>query len=363
MLHQTSCINTELSSIDHHPACGRANGLPGFSLIELLVVVVIIAVLAAAGLVGYQSYISTSRDGVTSNRLETIDRTIDQDLVSIKNNLNARSGFAKDDASTNIVDSSICEEYRDAIIRELNNPTAANDKAQKNPFNNRRFACDGNAVSDYYLDQNAAWNHIFTVDRGSTIVYCQNPGEPINSSGFGLLTCACTGPDPCETEPRPKTNSHLIFKKGDGTYETMDGSGTALNAGQSIIEVKLAESSLVHSAKNVARLDAAETAGLSGKMVFTINNDSSKKQEFKFGQVTKLGSEYVFQATGSNALSYSAVLHADNATVYLNNTGNVCWTPEPRLLFGAGNPTIADKKNVNCIADIDTDETLNNNDW
>ena len=99
------------------------------------------------------------------------------------------------------------------------------------------------------------------------------------------------------------------------------------------------------------------------KWCLRLTTTAQKKQEFKFGQVTKLGSEYVFQATGSNALSYSAVLHADNATVYLNNTGNVCWTPEPRLLFGAGNPTIADKKNVNCIADIDTDKTLNNNDW
>ena len=143
----------------------------------------------------------------------------------------------------------------------------------------------------------------------------------------------------------------------------MDGSGTALNAGETITEVKLAESSLIYNAKNVARLDAAEASGLGGKMVFTINNDSTKKQEFKFGQVTKLGSEYVFQASGNNALSYSAVLNADNATVYLNNSGNICWTPEPRLLFGAGNPTVTDKKNVNCIADVVTDETQNNNNW
>ena len=82
----------------------------GFSLIELLVVVAIIAILAAVGLFAYNVYISSSREGVTSNRLETIDRTIDNDLVSIRNDLQTRSAAARDDLNNEIKVSSICEE-------------------------------------------------------------------------------------------------------------------------------------------------------------------------------------------------------------------------------------------------------------
>ena len=58
-------------------------------------VVAIIAILAAVGVFAYNVYISSSRDGVTSNRLETIDRTIDNDLVSFRNDLQTRSAAAR----------------------------------------------------------------------------------------------------------------------------------------------------------------------------------------------------------------------------------------------------------------------------
>ena len=60
------------------------------------------------------------------------------------------------DINNNIMITSICEEYRDALIREM------------------RWQCA------YRDNQTTNWSRELVVDRGSTIVYCQNPGETIN---------------------------------------------------------------------------------------------------------------------------------------------------------------------------------------
>ena len=172
-------------------------------------------------------------------------RQIDNDLVSIRNNLSARSAAAKDDINNNIMITSICEEYRDALIREMNTPSNSNDKAQSNLFNGRPFACDGNAVSAYRDNQTTNWSRELVVDRGSTIVYCQNPGETINSSGFGLLTCACTGPEPCTTEPRPETDSDISLGISGLTPVLMDGGGSAISRGSPITQIRLAQNTLL----------------------------------------------------------------------------------------------------------------------
>ena len=333
---------------------GLKNTLPktqsGFSLVELLVTIVIIGILAAAGIFAYQAYISTSRDAVTSNRLDTIDRTITQDLLSIKNNLNARSALATTGAGADIAPSSICEEYRDAIIREMNTPTGANDKEQNNPFTGLDVACDGNAVS-HYADNTSLvqpWNEQFTVERGTTIVYCQNPGETITSPGFGLLTCACTGPEPCKTEPRPKTEGALIFRIA-GSNITMDNA-TAQASGTTIEAVTINSGDLIASAQAAmsSRLDQS-VGSISGKMIFHVNDNTTKQQEFKFGEIDKpTSTTYRFLPEGTNKLSFGDVTDADNAVIYLNAGGSVCWTPAARV--SPGGPTVTEKTNTLCLS-------------
>ena len=316
----------------------------GFSLIELLVVVAIIGILASAGFIAYQSYIDSARDRVSSDRSAFIDRSIDNDLVSIRNNLRTRSAFAKDGA-TEIATDSYCEAYRDSIVVQLNTPTNANDKGFLNPFNNRKFACNGNAVADYYdklgFDK-------FKVDRGSSIVYCQNKGEPISSSGFGLLTCSCTGAESCMTEPRPTLGGNLYLDNGSGTMVIMDNTTTsAQNA--PINNLGMPVSAMTAFAD---RLLATENENLGGKIVMRVNDNTSKSQEFNFRSVVNNGTLYTFIADGDNKLAFETIA-LTNATVYINQGANaVCWTPKPYISGATPNATeIAD---VNCIADVDT---------
>ena len=67
----------------------------GFSLIELLVVVAIISVLASIGLVGYQTYIDTSRDEVTLSDFRSLEDMLNTDKISIDNAMSGTSSNLK----------------------------------------------------------------------------------------------------------------------------------------------------------------------------------------------------------------------------------------------------------------------------
>ena len=87
----------------------------GFSLIELLVVVVIIGILGGIGTVGYLAYISQARDATTKDNFEFLKRTLDNDIISVSNDLGARSKF-----SEGLNRQSRCFELRDRYIIEMN---------------------------------------------------------------------------------------------------------------------------------------------------------------------------------------------------------------------------------------------------
>ena len=78
------------------------------------------------GILGYQAYISQARDATTKDNFEFLKRTLDQDIVSVSNDLNARSKF-----SEGLTKSSRCYVLRDRYIADMN-------LERSNPFDNRK---------------------------------------------------------------------------------------------------------------------------------------------------------------------------------------------------------------------------------
>ena len=59
----------------------------GFSLVELLIVVAIIGILGAVGVVGYQGYIDSTKEEVTLDNAQTVDRAFSHDVIVIDNEI------------------------------------------------------------------------------------------------------------------------------------------------------------------------------------------------------------------------------------------------------------------------------------
>ena len=170
----------------------------GFSLIELLVVVAIIGILAAVGLTGYQLYISSTRDVVTTKTQGDVQRAIDADVISLRNNINARSAYAE-----GFDENSFCYQYRGRIIERIN---FVDEK--RNSFNNQRLACNGNGM---IRDGHATVDGTLIIPRGGIMMACLEPEAAVTGDNFGFYTCSCTGQDNCETSNRPTVQTQTLL--------------------------------------------------------------------------------------------------------------------------------------------------------
>lgn len=175
----------------------------GFSLIELLVVVVIIGILSSIGIIGYQSYITVTKDEVGKANSEQLNNMLFYDHTSITNGLSGRSDV---NASTNT--ETRCKDQADKIIHEMNTV-----QGRTNPHDeNCGFAFNGNRAwsSANYEDGTNNVNYFtncpvtvtattISVPRGRMMIACVNNTAKVDSAEYKLYTCYCSGEENCIT--------------------------------------------------------------------------------------------------------------------------------------------------------------------
>lgn len=272
----------------------------GFSLIELLVVVAIIGILAAVGIAAYQVYIASTRDAVTVNNQDFVQRAIDIDVTALQNSVNVRSDFAQ-----NFPADAFCSQYLSRVVDEINM-----NAEKTNSFTNLPLLCDGNGLMSDQTTNPANVNFgntdNVTIPRGNIMVACQDPNARVNSPAFGFYTCSCSGVDGCTTLSRPVGTMTTSIAPGGTTLSfTLDSGSSPITS-------------------------AMVTDGI---LSIEIDNSSNRMA------VSYTGCTLVTPNFNCNVLTpgITGTASSGNAVTVFKEVENICWTPT------ADNQTQADR--------------------
>lgn len=146
----------------------------GFSLIELLVVIAILGIIASVGLTVYNDFLDEAKREATFASDDRINRSIDQDYISLSNDLSGTTDIV---GQTSITSTSNCYDYLKASVIGIN----------------ASFENAYNKAIPYAVNLHVTGTT--TLKEGQLGLQCANVCSSFSDSTYFFMRCTCTDGD------------------------------------------------------------------------------------------------------------------------------------------------------------------------